>query len=95
MPGAVRHGDMSCGHGDWPPRANDESSQDVIINGLGAHRKGDHWPTHCDTTPICHDGRAAAGSPDILVNGRPLVRIGDPIDCGDTACQGSPDVLVN
>jgi len=96
MPKAVRFGDISCGHGCWPPRPNDQASPDVFINGLGAHRVGDHWEPHtCPPIPETHDGQAAAGSPNVFVNGRALCRVGDPVTCGDTMCQGSPNVFVN
>ena len=55
MPAAIRFGDICKGHGDWSPRPNDEGSPDVIINGLGAHRIDDHWMTHCNSVPECHD----------------------------------------
>lgn len=95
MPRAVRFGDISTGHGSWPPRPNDEASDNVIINGKGAHRLGDHWPTHCNSTPTCHDGNASQGSPNVFVNGRNKCRVGDAISCGDHMAEGSPDVIVN
>lgn len=96
MPGAVRFGDMSCGHGCWPARANDQGSPNVFINGRPAHRVGDHWPAHtCPSIPETHDGQASGGSPNVFVNGRPLCRVGDPVSCGDSMCEGSTNVLVN
>ena len=94
MPGAVRLGDTSCGHGCFPGRANTSASTNVFINGRGAHRVGDSWATHC-CGPVCHGGSLSAGSPNVFVNGRALGRIGDPISCGDTCCTGSPNVIVN
>lgn len=96
MPRAVRFGDISTGHGCWPPRPNDQASPNVIINGRGAHRVGDHWVAHtCPAIPETHDGWASAGSPNVYVNGRQLHRVGDPVSCGDFAAQGSPNVEVN
>jgi uncharacterized Zn-binding protein involved in type VI secretion len=93
MTGAVRLGDISTGHDGFHSRANDQASSDVIINGIGAHRVGDHWPTHCNVS--CHDGVEATGSNDVIVNGKPLARIGDKISCGDFTAQGSSDVIIN
>ena len=53
MPGVVRLGDICTGHGCFPPRSNVSASGNVIVNGLGAHRVGDNWASHCCVT--CHD----------------------------------------
>lgn len=93
MPAACRLGDMSAGHCFFP-RPNDQGSPNVFINGIAAHRVGDHWPVH-----VCgkqsHDGVLAQGSPNVFVNGVALGRIGDAISCGDTVAQGSPNVFAN
>lgn len=47
MPAIVRLGDKSCGHSCYSQRPNDEASNNVFVNGLGVHRVGDHWITHC------------------------------------------------
>jgi len=78
MPAVTRLGDICTGHGCFPPRANDEASDNVFINGIGAHRLGDHWVTHCCTI-VCHDGVAAEGSSTVFINGKAAVRIGDMI----------------
>jgi uncharacterized Zn-binding protein involved in type VI secretion len=92
MAAATRLGDICSGHDCFPPRVNDEASNNVFINGLGAHRKGDHWVTHCCTI-ICHDGIAEEGSSKVFINGKAAVRIGDPITCGSVSAQGSPSVF--
>jgi uncharacterized Zn-binding protein involved in type VI secretion len=94
MPAAVRFGDSCTGHGAFPARNNDSASSNVFINGLGAHRVGDHWVTHCDPL-TCHDGSAASGSSFVFVNGLPLCRVGDAVSCGSTMASGSPNVFVN
>ncbi|WP_369354244.1 PAAR domain-containing protein [Lysinibacillus capsici] len=96
MPGAIRYGDFCKGHADWGSRPNDEASEDVIINGLGAHRKDDHWTTHCNGDPECHDSRAAEGSSNVFVNGQPLCREDDHTYCGSKmGATKSPDVIIN
>lgn len=47
MPGVVRLGDKSCGHGCFRPRLNVEASGNVFVNGRGVHRVGDRWAVHC------------------------------------------------
>lgn len=93
MPAAARLGDMSAGH-CFEPRPNDQGSPNVFINGIAAHRVGDHWIAHtCGL--ITHDGVLAQGSPNIFVNGVALGRVGDQISCGDVIAQGSANVFAN
>lgn len=96
MPLAIRKGDLCKGHDDWPSRPNDEGSPNVFINGLAAHRVGDHWVTHCNPAPECHDSVAATGSPNVFVNGKLLCRVGDLVACGSVmGATHSPNVIVN
>jgi len=84
---ATRLGDLCTGHGPHPPRPNIEASENVFVNGLGAHRLGDNWAPHD------HGGVLAAGSLSVFVNGKNLARIGDPISCGSVVAQGSSNVF--
>lgn len=93
MPGSVRLGDVCTGHGCFPSRPNVQASNNVIVNGRGAHRLGDGWATHCCVS--CHGGSAAQGSPNVIVNGRPKCRIGDAVSCGSAMATGSTNVIVN
>ena len=96
MPAAIRYEDICKGHDGFAPRPNDEASQDVFINGLGAHRVEDHWVTHCNPVLECHDSRAKEGCPNVFVNGRQLCRENDKTYCGSPmGLTKSPDVFVN
>ena len=92
MPAVTRLGDICTGHGCFPPRPNDEASADVFVNGIGVHREGDHWVTHC-CVDSCHDSNLQRGSPSVFVNGKPAARIGDAVACGSASAQGSPNVF--
>ena len=94
MKAAARLGDSCSGHGDWPPRPNIEASSDVKINGIGAHRKGDAYPVHCNSEPECHDSVLANGSSTVRINGKQAGRIGDPVACGSVVAQGSSNVFI-
>jgi len=86
-------------------------STDVLINGLPAAVQGSvaqNMPPHMAPPPATfskpptNQGTVVTGSPTVLVNGKPLARLGDPVlTCNDpvdapvgTISAGSPDVLV-
>lgn len=94
MPGVARLGDKCTGHSGWPARVNDQASGSVFANNKGIHRQGDHWVTHCDPTPVCHDSTLSKGSSTVFVNNKQCGRIGDPVACGSTVAQGSGTVFV-
>lgn len=85
-------GKRCSGHSCWPPRPNDEASTNVYVNDIGAHREGDHWPSHC-CGDSCHDSHLAHGSSSVYVNGKQLGRIGDPVECGSIVIEGSLNVF--
>ena len=93
MPAISRLGDECTGHGCHPPRVNDSGSPDTFINGIAAHRVGDHWVEHTcgDNT---HDGVAVSGSSTVFINGKAAMRVGDKISCGSAVAQGSPNVFI-
>lgn len=95
MPPVCRKGDVCTGHADWPSRPNDQGSPNVFVNGIPAHRKTDHWITHCNSVPACHDSTASKGSSNVFVNGLDIMRIGDPVACGSSVATGSPNVFAN
>lgn len=86
-----RLGDLSKGH-CFPPRPNIGASSNVFINGLGSHRVGDPWPTHC-CGDACHSSVSVAGSTTVYVNGRQQMRLCDALSCGELASVGSPNVF--
>jgi uncharacterized Zn-binding protein involved in type VI secretion len=92
MPAATRLGDVCTGHDCYGPRVNDQASENVFINGIGAHRVGDHWVTHC-CGPACHDSVMETGSSTVFINGLAAARIGDMVACGSASAQGSPSVF--
>ncbi len=86
-------------------------SIDVLINGLGAAVQGAvalNSPPHLPiggpsfAKPPTNQGRVLLGSPTVLVNGKPLARLGDQVaTCNDpvdaptsTITGGSPNVIV-
>lgn len=91
MPGIVRLGDLSTGHGCYPPQAAIEASPDVFVDGIAVVTVDCHWATHCCKS--CHDGVSSEGSATVFVNGKPKVRQGDAISCGSHADQCSETVF--
>lgn len=85
---------ISTGHGDWPSRSTSQGSSNVFAEGLGVHRKGDEWITHCNSQKVCHTGSASGVSKTVFCNGRGVARVGDSISCGDRIATGRKTVFV-
>jgi uncharacterized Zn-binding protein involved in type VI secretion len=84
--------DKSAGH-RYPPRAPDEAGQSTVtINNLLATVVGAHYPVHRFMLGS-HEGYASAGSSTVFIEGKPIHRIGDDIDCGDVSASGSRNVF--
>lgn len=88
---AARQGDLSTGHGCYPPRPAANGSSNVFINGRPAHRKGDMFEKHC-CGKDCHIGATMTGSATVFINGIPAARVGERISCGDIIMTGSTNV---
>ena len=95
MPAATRKGDSEvggcdmglpdcCPHGRGG--TNSEVSGNVLINGLGAHRKGDTGPCNCP-----HGGTFATtgGSSSVFINNKAATRISDGTTCQSCGMGGS------
>lgn len=105
MKPAVRLSDLSlvlgdahacpiCPHVCVGPIIN--ASNNVFINGLGACRKDDPGIHAVCCGPNTYT--AAQGSDNVMVNGKPLVRLGDKTShCGGDGktITGSPNVFCN
>jgi uncharacterized Zn-binding protein involved in type VI secretion len=91
MPKVARFSDTCTGHGPFPPRANTSASENVFINGLGAHRLTDSWGPHSARTT--HESTLVSGSSTVFVNGLPLGRVGDIVGCGSIVATGSDNVF--
>ena len=94
MPPSVRFGDLTTGHGCWPPTTLATASPNVIINDIGSVRISDDIVPHCCPAG-CHGGQQCSGSPDTYVNDLAMARVGDLISCGDSNAEGSPNVICN
>ncbi|WP_086932062.1 PAAR domain-containing protein [Agarilytica rhodophyticola] len=95
MPAASRKFDIGSGHGCFPPSPATGGSSDVMINNIPALRKGDSVLLHaCGNCPP-HGRSVSAGSPTVYVNGKPLARVGDGINCGGSMSAGSGDVFAD
>ncbi|UTS51994.1 hypothetical protein [Synechococcus phage BUCT-ZZ01] len=96
MPAASRLGDLSAGHGCFPPtNAVATPATSVYINGILALTVDGEFSAHTcgDTTHPQSNRKVVSGSPTVFVEGKPLARIGDPIGCGDAVAEGSPNVF--
>lgn len=92
MPGVVRQGDLTSGHGCWPPQVPQTYSPNVFVNNLPVVRNGDIRVVHC-CPPPCHSG-TYIGSNTVYANGQAIQKQGDPLDCGDSCQMCSPNVFI-
>jgi len=96
MPPVTRVGDISTGHGSFPPNPNATGSSDTFANSIAITRVGDAMVPHGSPSPSPpHGAVSATGSPNTFVNGSPATRIGDVISCGEAHATGSSDVFIN
>lgn len=94
MPAATRRGDLTSGHGCFPPTAITSTlASKTFINNILASVIGGSVATHfCGRTT--HAGRTiTSGSSKVIIEGRDATRIGDSVNCGDTIGQGSNNVI--
>lgn len=94
MPNATRLGDCCTGHDGCPAVPLVEASPDVIINGMGAGRVGDHYASHGCIVHPGHSDVIASGSATVFINGRPAARTGDAVSIGGAVRDGSPNVII-
>jgi uncharacterized Zn-binding protein involved in type VI secretion len=80
--------DVCTGHDACPPRKAIEGSPDVFLDGHAVVRLGDLWESHGCPAHTPHKGRVVQASSEVTVNGLPVVRVGDPLDCGGTVKTG-------
>jgi uncharacterized Zn-binding protein involved in type VI secretion len=88
MPRVIKDGDLSQGH-CWPPTvpAIVDPSRNVFIGGRRVVILGDLYLPHpgpCGVLPP-HPVATAAASNGVFIQGRPVVRDGDFLNCGDVA----------
>lgn len=97
MAAAARRGDLSTGHGCFPPTAcEDAVTSKTFINGIPVQVQGSGYVSHrCGK--VTHLGGArktTTGSGTVFFEGKAAIRIGDSIACGDTVGQGSRNVQI-
>ena len=92
MRAVTRLGDLSTGHGCFPPQIALSGSFNVFVNGRPVVKTGSSWSPHT-CVDATHPGTQVLGSLSVLVNGVPMARIGDFISCGSFCATGSTNVF--
>ena len=98
MPAIVVQGELSQGHPEFEAVAAVQSQSDVFIGDSLVVVEGDVYKKHTrNTNPYdSHIPKASVGSSTVFVNGKGVVRDGDPLDCGDAAdTQSNFSVFAN
>lgn len=93
MAKASRLGDNCSCHDACPTVPAVTASGDVLINGRGAVRLGDRYRSHGCRSHSQHQDVVSDGCNAVFANGKPLARVGDPVDHGNLVKAGSPDVF--
>jgi len=100
MPGIARQQDtVNTGHGCDATTTIAQGSGNVLVNGRGAAYQNAPLTSHTipsGAPPVCvaHTAQVNAGYGRVLVNGRPIARIGDSADLGQIS-SGSGNVLTS
>lgn len=98
MPAASLEGHISSGHGCFPPTASESGfSSKTNIESKACQLKGlTKYTAHsCGSSVHLALARAtSSGSSKVNIEGKPAVRIGDSIACGDTVSQGASKVFI-
>lgn len=94
---AIKQG-QSTGHGCFPPTAAiGPFAVKTFVTGKECQLTGATiYATHCCGI-VCHSGQArivSKGSDKVFIEGKPAVRIGDNIACGDKVAGGNPKVFM-
>lgn len=98
MPGVARQQDtVTTGHGCDTTTTIAQGSANVLVNGRGAAYQSATLTSHTipeGAPPVCvpHTAQVNAGYGSVLVNGKPIARIGDSADLGQIQ-TGSGNVL--
>ena len=92
MPGAARLRSISVGHSPKPLLG--ASGYSVLINKKPAGLVGDFYNVH-RLGKHYHPYYIVSGSPRVIVQSRPLAKIGSGCSCGVRVGTGSCDVMVN
>lgn len=99
MPLAIVNGDLSQGHCWAATPAIATLNTNVTINGERIVVLGDSYAPHvpgCTDPPTSHSVATLEGSPNVFINGNPIVRDSDPLACGDVAdSQIQQSVFIN
>ena len=96
MPAVARVGDREAGHCTGPKRKGHFRSvfaNGIPMSGVG-HKNTPHLlPCSCPVCCCVHTAPLMGGSPNVIAEGRPIGRVGDPT-CTQVI-QGSPNVFAN
>lgn len=94
LPAIVLDGKISTGHGCFPPTAVSATSSKTKVNGILVALDGDKYATHSCGNTVHPDHPGQSGASKTTIEGKPPLRIGDSISCGDVCGQGSNNTFI-
>lgn len=93
MPNISRKGDMTSGHGCFPPQTIEAGSPNVNANGRPVARDGDAVSKHT-CVASSHGSTVKASGGTVFVNGKTPATVGCDVACGSIVITGSSNVNV-
>lgn len=96
MPAVVLNSYISAGHGCFPPTVITATSSKTRINGIKVALHGDRYAAHSCGLSVHSVGirNGISGATKTHIEGKPPLRIGDNIACGDACAQGSVNTFI-
>jgi hypothetical protein len=97
MPGVALEGMCSTGHGCFPPTDTQSGlASTSFFNGKPIQLATGtiYQPHSCHVTHAGALRTVSQGSGSFFMEGKPVARIGDSIQCGDMIAEGSGDAFI-
>ena len=96
MPSMVIIGNTVGGHGAYPPTKVLTGSTDVFGESIGVCVDGSDLGLHTQSPQEPpHKIAAANGSDDVMINDKPVTRLGDATSCNGIMMEGASSIIIN
>lgn len=87
-------GSVCSGHGGFPSRPAVSGDSFLKVSGIAVLVDGSAFPVHSDGNSA-HAGSAIGSRGWFKINGKNVVCVGDPVDCGSVLASGNSFIQVS